>query len=132
MALEKEKRLLEELVESANKCSSGYASRLVNSLSGFTDMNITISFEDQVCSNLEARLTNKIRMIDNEEYMEKILNEMTIPVLLYNLRSNFLRFFRENISKIREEMYQEFRHYMEDVDYDFYFRKAIIRWEGCN
>jgi hypothetical protein len=130
--IELEKRLLEELVESSNKCSSGYASRLVNSLSGFTDMNITISFEDQICSNLEARLTSKIRLIDNEEYMEKILNEMTVPVLLYNLRSNFLRFFRENISKIREEMYQEFRHYMEDVDYDFYFRKAIIRWEGCN
>jgi CRISPR/Cas system-associated endoribonuclease Cas2 len=130
---ELEKRLLEELVESNNKCSTGYASRLVNTLSGFDEnMSVTISYEDQIVSNLEGRLNARIRLIQNEEYMEKVLTEMTIPVLFFHQRMNFLKFFRENISKIREDMYDEFRHHMTDIDYDFYFRKAIIHYEGYN
>lgn len=128
-----EKRLIEELYESNNKCSTGFCGRIVNTLSGYDEsMSITMSFEDQICSNLEGRLNNKIREIEDDEYMEKVLNEMTIPVIKYHLRLNFLRFFRDNISKIRQEMYEEFCSYITDEDFDLYIRKAIIRWEGCN
>jgi len=127
-----EKRLIEELYESNNKCSTGFCGRLVNTLSGYDEsMSIRISFEDQICSNLESKLNSKIREIQDEEYMEKILNEMIIPVIKYNLRLNFLRFFRDNISKIRQELYQEFCTYITDEDFDLYIRKGIIRWEGC-
>jgi hypothetical protein len=129
---ELEKRLIEELVESNNKCSSGYVSRIVNTLSGFDEqMSISISFEDQIIANLEGRLNACIRKMDDEDEMNDVLDEMTIPVLHYHLRGKFLKFFREHISVIREEMYEEFRHFMEDLDYDFYFRKAIIHYEGC-
>lgn len=129
---ELEKRLIEELVESNNKCSSGYAGRIVNTLSGFDEkMSVTISFEDQIVSNLEARLNTRIRSLEDPERVEKILDEMTTPVIEFDKRSNFLRFFREHISKIREEMYSEFCTFMDDTDYDFYFRKAIIHYEGC-
>jgi len=128
-----EKRLIEELHESNNKCSTGFCGRIVNTLSGYDEtMSITMSFEDQICSNLEGRLNNKIREIEDEKYMEKVLNEMTIPVIKYHLRLNFLRFFRNNISKIRQKMYEEFCSYITDEDFDLYIRKAIIRWEGCN
>ena len=123
---------MEELVESNNKCSTGYVSRLVNTLSGFDEsMSITISFEDQIIANLEGRLNANIKMIKDEEYMDLVLHEMTIPVIFYNLRLHFLKFFREHISHIRQEMYEEFREFMTDTDYDFYFRKAIIHYEGC-
>ena len=130
---ELEKRLVEELNESNSKCSTGFASRLVNVLSGFDEsMTISMGFDDQICSNLEARLNNKIREMQDEEYMEKVLNEMTISNIHYNLRSNFLRFFRENISKIRQEMYEEFRNYLCDEDFDLYIKKAILHYEGYN
>ena len=129
---ELEGRLIEELVESDNKCSSGYAARLVNTLSGYDDeMSISISFEDQITANVEGRLNACIRDINDEDMVECILNEMSIPVIHFELRKNFLRFFRENISKIREELYDEFHTFMTDTDYDFYFRKAIIHYEGC-
>lgn len=131
--LDLEKRLLEELIESNNKCSSGYAARLVNTLSGYDEtMTIRISFEDQIIANLETRLNNEIEQIKDELTRDNILDEMTLPVIHYHARTNFLAFFRGCISKIREEMYQEFRLYMEDIDYDFYFRKAIIHYEGCS
>lgn len=130
---ELEKRLFEELLESNNKCSSGYASRLVNTLSGFDEaMSISISFEDQIVANLEGRLNHRIKELKDEEYMSLVLEEMTLPVIFFEQRRNFLKFFREHISSIREEMYNEFKDFMEDIDYDFYFRKAIIHYEGCN
>ena len=125
------RRLIEELIESNNKCSTGYVSRLVNTLSGFDDeMSVSISYEDQIVANLEGRLNAAIQALSSEEVQGSILEEMMVPSRLFHLRGNFLRFFREHISKIREEMYQEFREYMTDLDYDFYFRKAIIHYEG--
>jgi len=130
---ELEKRLVEELDESNSKCSTGFAGRLVNTLSGFDkDMSISIGFEDQICSNLEGRLTNKIKGLKDDEYIEKILDEMTITNIHYNLRGNFLRFFRENISHIRQEMYQEFHTYITDEDFDLYIKKAVLKYEGYN
>ena len=129
---ELETRLIEELVDSINKCSSGYMARLVSVFSGYIDhLSITISFEDQIIANLEARLNSAIMKMDDEYEMSAVMEEMIIPVIHFHLRGNFLKFFREHISFIREEMYQEFRTYMEDIDFDFYFRKAIIHYEGC-
>lgn len=126
---ELEKRLLEELIESTNKCSSGYVSRIVNTLSGFCELSVQISFEDQIISVLERRLNKKIEEEDEKD-MDLILDEMIIPVRFYDKRGNFLRFFRKHISFIREEMYLEFKDYITDSDYDLYFRKAISHYEG--
>jgi hypothetical protein len=125
-------RVIEELIDASSWCSTGYAMRIVNSLSGFTDFSIKISFEDQIAGNLAGRLNAVIRKIEDEDYQGQIMMEMAIPVQYYNQRGAFLRFFRENMSKIREEMYQEFREFMTDQDYDLYFRKAIIAYEGVD
>ena len=126
---ELENRLLEELIDSNNKCSSGYVSRIVNTISGFGEVSLRISFEDQIVSVLEIRLNAKI-MTEAEDVADKILDEMTLPVRFYDKRGTFLKFFRTHISKIREEMYQEFREYITDQDYDLFFRKAIMHYEG--
>ena len=123
-------RLLDELYDASDVCSTGYAFRILNTLSGFTNYSIKISFEDQIVSNLQGRLNSRIRQISDSEYMFKILEEMIIDTHLYHMRGNFLKFFRENIPSIRQEMYEEFKDYMEDTDYDLYFRKAIFKYEG--
>ena len=129
---EMKKRVLEELYDSSEVCSTGYAFRIVNVISGFGELSIGISFEDQVIANLAARLNNKIREIEDEDFRADVVTEMMIEPSYFNERSNFLKFFRENISKIREDMFQDFKDYMSDTDYDMYFRKAIIHYEGCN
>ena len=63
---------------------------------------------------------------------DTILDEMTLPVRFYDKRGTFLHFFRTNISKIREEMYDEFKEYISSEDYDLYFRKAIMHYEGLH
>lgn len=129
---EMKERLIEELYDASEVCSTGYAFRIVNVLSGYGDLNITISFEEQIISNLEGRLNAKIREIIDEDFQENVMNEMTIDASSFHSRSNFLKFFRNVISKIREEMYSEFKDYMTDTDYDMYFRKALIHYEGYN
>ena len=126
---EMENRLLEELIDANNKCSSGYVSRIVNSMSGFGDMSLTISFQDQIITVLETRLNDKIQV---EEEMDTILEEMILPVRFYDKRGTFLKFFRKHISFIREEMYEEFKNYINTHDFDLFFRKAIMHYEGIN
>jgi len=126
---ELEKRLMEELIDSNKKCSSGYVSRIVNTISGFGDVSLQISFEDQIISVLESRLNSKIM---EDEKSDIILDEMTLPVRFYDKRGTFLHFFRTHISKIREDMYQEFKDHISDQDYDLYFRKAIMHYEGLH
>jgi hypothetical protein len=122
-------RLLEELNEMAGTCSSGYATRLINTISGFGDFSMRISWRDQIISNLSGRLNAKIREMDDLDLQEKVLEEMTIESCNYEKRKHFLRFFRENVIDIMEEMYHEFKELVTDTDFDLYFRQAVSAYE---
>ena len=128
---EMEKRLIEELIDMSGTCSSGYISRLVNSISGFGIINIRISWRDQIASNLLGRINAKIKSISDIEEQSEILNELTVSTSYPEKRINFLRFFRKIIASIREEMYTEFKDYISDTDYDLYFRQALFSYD-CN
>lgn len=123
------KRLLEELVDMSGTCSSGFASRLVNVISGFGDFSIKISWREQIVANLSGRLNARVRNMDDLDLQEKVMVEMTIPSSDTDIRKHFLKFFRENILSIREEMYLEFKDYITDTDFDLYFRSAIQMYE---
>ena len=126
---ELKKRLVEELVEMAGTCSSGVATRLVNSISGFGDFSLRISWQSQILSNLTARLNALIKDMDNLSHQEKVLYEMTLESSKPEDRIHFLRFFRQVIPDIRVEMYEEFRGHVDDTDFDLYFRSAISVYE---
>jgi hypothetical protein len=121
---ELEKRLVEELVDMAGTCSTGFIGRLVNTLSGFGEHSLRISWADQIAANLAGRLNAKMK---EDENLDAIVEQMVNKDL--GDRSAFLKFFRENISTIKEEMYQEFREHMEDTDWDLWFRAAIMNYE---
>ena len=123
-------RLLEELCETAGWCSSGYVKRLANTITGFGDFSLRISWKDQIIANLGGRLNARAKKIDDLEYQELVLEEMMIKSVDYKSRKHFLGFFRKNLLSIREEMYQEFKHYISDTDFDLYFRSAIESYEG--
>ena len=62
-----QKRLLQELEDMAGTCSTGFASRIVNVVSGFGEFNIRISWEDQIIANFSGRLNAKARIIQDEQ-----------------------------------------------------------------
>jgi len=124
------RRLMEELIEMAGTCSSGFASRIINTISGFGDFSMRISWKDQIIANFTGRLNARIRDMDDLNLQEKVLEQMTIDPSKYNERKHFMRYFRENIPFIREEMYQEFISHIPASDFDLYFRSALSMYES--
>ena len=60
-------RLLEELEEMTDTCSSGYVSRLCNVLSGYDGFNLKISYEEQITANVFGRVNAYIREISGSD-----------------------------------------------------------------
>ena len=76
---EMQKRLIEELDEMSGTCSSGFASRIVNSITGFGEFDLHISWEDQIVSNFSGRLNAYARKIANEDslfFKDKVFSEV--------------------------------------------------------
>lgn len=124
--VELQKRMIEELVDMAGTCSSGFCSRLVNVLSGFTEHTLSIGWDEQIQANLMGRLNAKLRE-EEESVRGEILEQMTNRELAD--RSKFYEFFRTHISCIKETMYEEFKAHIRDEEWDLYFRNAIIHYE---
>ena len=194
---EMHKRLLQELEEMSGTCSSGFASRLINVISGFGEFSIRISWADQIKANFFGRLsavarriTDKTSMFREESYVtdlvmlclneddaagsedsakaqilkgfeneipsqkqvvetylsdsreqkidacleqlkDSVLNELTISSALSARRQYFSLFLRSNVAFIREEMYGEFKEFIDDTTFDLYMRKALMHYEGA-
>jgi hypothetical protein len=124
------KCLIQELIAMADWCSSGYATRLLNSISGFGDFNYRISWKEQIISNFVGRLNARARSIPDEEFKDNVIEEMGIDSSQYVKRKNFLKFFRDNVLSIREEMYEEFKTHIDDTTFDLAFKSAILSYEN--
>jgi len=125
------KRLIEELIDMHNKCSSGYAFRLINTLSGYCEHAIRISWADQISGNLSGRLNAMIRAIKDEDYQAAVMTELCLNSdKSISERKNFLQFLRKAIPLIREEMWIDFEEDMTDTEFDLYLRRAIVKYEG--
>ncbi len=129
-------RMREELIDIAGTCSSGYVSRLINVISGYTSFNLRISWRDQIAANLAGRLNAKARAIDNLNFQEKVLNEMakinnpTGENNTHYNKKNFMAFFRECLPEIVAELQQEFAEHISDTDFELYLRYALMKYEG--
>ena len=80
---------------------------------------------------LETERENKVKeCLEDFEY--KVLDEMTIDNIKFAKRQNFALFFRCYLPTLRHELYQEFRDFMEDTQFDLIIRKAIASYDGVN
>ena len=67
-----------------------------------------------------------------EDFEEHVVNEMMLETNKFNDRRHFLLFFRVYMLRIREELYEEFKDYITDTEFDLCIRKAISSYEGVN
>ena len=134
-------RLFEELIEMSGSCSSGHVSRLVNVLSGFEIngkmINLSIDYKDEITSIMMAKINKKISEIglsgkeEDEEYQNKILEEM-LWTSNFERRTNFNRFFRENVIEIRDELFKEYvteQKLMDTEIFEINFRSVLEKFE---
>lgn len=147
-------RLIEELIDMADTCSTGHANRLVNIFSGvgMNGLFLRIPWKDQIESNIAGRLTAKAKIaIDNEAradfakknitpsieelktiddtFRDNVLCEMMNEKI--ENRVNWNRFLREVMSSLREEMSKEFvgEGHITAQEFDLFFREGMIFYE---
>lgn len=127
-------RMIEELVDMADTCSSGHLSRVVNVLCGFEVegqvFSIEIGWKKQIQSNLIARLTRRIKDHPEEEKRDSILEEMSTSGDI-SKKPELSNFFRINLLPIRDELFDEFvgGKYVTEDDFEEYFRSSIVFFE---
>jgi hypothetical protein len=144
-------RLVEELIDMADTCSSGHANRLVNVFSGVDGFIMDIGWRSQIESNISGRLTAKARVaidktarekaekkaitytaeelkVIDEKFRDAVLEQMTSDKV--EERLEFHAFFRDCIGGIREEMKREFvpAHVTED-EFELMFRQGLNFYE---
>lgn len=119
------KRLVEEMIDMADTCSTGHVGRLVNVLSGY-DFALKISWEEQVNSNISARLETRIKNIKDEELQEKIVVGMSENCEDED-RDAYIKFIEENAKSLKEELYKEFveEGYINSKQFEKYFESGI-------
>jgi hypothetical protein len=115
-------RLIEELIDMHDTCSSGHVIRLVNVFSGVDNFNMNIGFKTQIQANVLARIESAIKKIKNDKERELIYDQL-IEESEMQIRPEFLKFFTENIGSIHDELYKEFvtnGHIKENEFYEYY------------
>lgn len=125
---ELEKRLLQELEDMDQTCSTGHLSRILNILSGyFSESVVQITLKDQLRSNIFARYTKLIKILP-EETQEKINNEL---ILNESLGKDTIKTFLLDFN-IEEVLYKEFVNESNMDVTEFYetYEKAIEDYFG--
>jgi len=119
-----EQRMLEELVDMADTCSSGHSGRFINVLSVY-DNTLQISWEDQIKSNIAGRLMARIRTIQDENLQAQVSLGMLEDAEEED-RKAYREFIVKNLQELREELYKEFvgEGYMKEEKFDLAFKEG--------
>lgn len=117
------KRLIEELIEMKDTCSTGHIIRLVNVFSGLDDI-ISIKFNN--VSLIKSRikfLVEKCIKKQSIEKQEELINEMIDEDEL----NKYNKFVMQNLANIKDEVYIEFKNsIINEREFEEIFRECTI------
>jgi hypothetical protein len=122
-------RLEQELLSCSNSCSRGYATRLINVLTGFEqDLGIFISYEDEIYTIFSQKV-NKI--IATSPIQDILLEELLKPTDEHESRLTLIRYLRPVLPDVWNEIFKSYQDILTASDLDLYSRKVMMRYEGC-
>lgn len=123
-----EDRLVQELIEMGNTCSSGHAGRFVNVFAG-VDVDINISYEDQITANLAGRIKARIRDIPDQDVRASV-SMATFPDANEEDVAIYRKFIGDALEELRNELYNEFvgDGYISRENFELYFDTARMAW----
>lgn len=112
------KRLLEELEEMSGTCSAGFASRLVNVISGFGEFNIRISWENQIIANFIGRMNAKARkLLDSDSVFHTNKDLVTEVIYLWLLKPENTEIYEKIIKNTKNQITDITASYLNDNEY---------------
>ena len=118
-------RIIDELMDMANTCSTGHASRLINVLSCY-DNYFTISYDEQITSNIAGRMNAFIRDCPDEKIKESLGLGM-LDDADEDDRCVYLDFVHEKRDILYDELFDEFvdKQLISKDEFDKIFEKGF-------
>lgn len=121
---ELKKRVVEELIDMGETCSTGHADRFVNVLSGY-EYTLKISWEDQIVSNVIGRINARIRDCEDPE-LKDILEVGKTDLATEEEKERCSAHISLLLEELKEELSVEFvdaNHVTED-EFILYFERG--------
>jgi hypothetical protein len=121
-------RLIEELADMGDTCSSGHAARLVNVFSD-TDDSLVISWKVQIQANITGRLNARIR--DAEPAEKDIIALGSMEDADPEDKEGYKTFITNALSEIKGELESEFvdEGYLNMAEFETYFDESIASYK---
>ena len=119
------KRLLEEILDCDNSCTTGYFTRIVNTLNGFInekDMCFNINPKDELRSVIFARINRNIRSLP-EKTRESVLE--AIEEVNFGVFEEFMDYYSPE-----DEIKKEYTGLIKEEEFDILFKKCVNEFMG--
>ena len=119
------KRLLEEILDCDNSCTTGYFTRIVNTLNGFIndkDMCFNINPRDELRSVIFARINRNIRSLP-EKTRESVLE--AIEEANFGVFEEFMDYYSPE-----DEIRKEYSGLIEEEEFNKLFSKCVDEFIG--
>lgn len=127
---ELEVRMVEEMDEMYNTCSSGYFVRLVNILSGFQNYGLFIGWDEQIRTNFMVKINGYIKAsIDQNLILDDLMKASEGDAMVLKSYQELMVRYLPNII---EEIKLEFNPYLDEHEIDLYLRRAHSIFEGVS
>jgi hypothetical protein len=121
-------RLIEELIDMGDTCSSGHSGRFVNVLA-IVDDDLRIGFDAQIIANVAGRINARIKTTKDIEERAAITMGMS-PNAAEEDKIIYTTFITKATEELHTELYKEFVNgkYISEKEFEEYFREAIKPW----
>lgn len=122
-------RMLEELAEMGDTCSTGHSGRFVNILSS-VDTTLTITWSQQIKANIKGRLGARIRDCEDEELKGQLAMGMMDDADDED-REIYRNFIEKQLDELEMELYEEFvrEGYVSEEDFYSYFYEHVEKYK---
>lgn len=123
-----ENRLVEELIEMGDTCSSGHSARFVNILAT-VDADLKISYESQIIANISGRMNARINALVDEDLKTSISLGM-MPDASAEDKTSAKTFIISSLKELEKELEKEFvgDNYISQKEFNEHFVKAEKYW----
>jgi hypothetical protein len=130
LSCEMKTRLCEELYEMDALCSSGHCSRIINSISGFGEYTVSISYEDQIYSYIYNKFIKIIQETLDDNFREEVNNAIIEDEEICNKEviHNFLMVYETN--QLLSIIYDEYKDLLDNKILIKYINSGINKFFG--
>ena len=125
---ELEKRMVEELVDMGDSCSTGHSGRFVNVLAT-RDASLKISWNEQIKANMAGRMNARIRDCPDPDLRGKLAMALS-ELAEKEDKCAYIKFIRIQLSELKKELYKEFvgEGYVTSKKFEKAFRLGMVDW----